>query len=449
MQQGVHLPNQQEEDRTVNVVRVGLKFVAKVLSGGVVLSLIFVVAALACANPTDSFATEVLLNKPGLSYDLSGVAQAEGVTLHKGEVSPSGVEIVTREVPTPQEAVTGKEAAQPEEGETQTEIEATIYRSHYDPRVAVVLSESGIGPEAREYLSVRIKIPTQEFYSSTPLVEVRLVGQMDVASLDVEQAQALGWEIRISGGGSWTVGGGDEEDDEGNGGRDNEGEVISRDAYTLRKGDLQVHIMAAGRTSLMETEVEVTVNDTTSLSDEVRSEVARVLVVIGFAADEQAALQNADVESKVNEWMDLAEAVDVSAGEFDWQEAMRTELAWLGDKGVISGLSDAEIEEIAAACERGVAGYNSRIVFEAGQWLPYRKTSQPLLLKGELTGSGCGGFSLDALPERGLEDVPVPTGQIVVPDHATFSPFNLVWIIGGVVVLGGAGFLIWHRWRPR
>jgi hypothetical protein len=61
------------------------------------------------------------------------------------------------------------------------------------------------------------------------------------------------------------------------------------------------------------------------------------------------------------------------------------------------------------------------------------------------TGGGCGGFSLDALPERGLEDVPVPTGQIVVPDHATFSPFNLVWIIGGVVVLGGAGFLLWYR----
>ena len=137
---------------------------------------------------------------------------------------------------------------------------------------------------------------------------MRLVGQMDVASLDVEQAQPLGWETKVSGGGSWTVGGGDvegDDDDEENEG-DSERMEVSRDAYFLRKGDLQVHIMAAGRTSLTETEVEVTVNDAASLSDEVHSEVARLLVVIGFATDEQAALENASVESKVNEWLGLA-----------------------------------------------------------------------------------------------------------------------------------------------
>ena len=433
----------------MNTRKTGLKFAAKALSGGMALSLMFVGVALACANPTDSFATEVLLNKPGLSYDLSGIAQAEGVTLQMGEVAPSEGEIVTVEAPKPQQAVTGQEIASPEEGETQTEIEAIIYRSHYDPRVAVILSEGGIADEEGKYLSVRVQIPTQEVHGSMPLVEMRLVGQMDVASLDVEQAQTLGWEVHVCGGGSWTVGGGDVEgdDDDEENEQGSERMEVSRDAYLLRKGDLLVQIMAAGRTSLTETEVEVTVNDAASPSDEVRNEVARLLVVIGFAADERAALENASVESKANEWMDLAEAVDVSAGEFDWQEAMRTELAWLRDEGVIAGLSDTEIGKIAAACERGSAGYNSRIVYEAGQWLPYRETSQPLLLKGELTGEGCGGFSLDALPEGTLEDVPVPTGQSVVaaPDHATFSPFNLVWIIGGVVVLGGAGFLLWYR----
>lgn len=374
----------------MNTVKVWLKFAAKALSGGMALSLIFVGVALACANPTDSFATEVLLNKPGISHDLSGIAQAEGVTLQMGEVSPSETEIVTREVPKPQETVTGQEVAQPEEGKTQTEIEAIIYRSHYDSRVAVILSESGIGPEAREYLSVRVQIPTQEVHGSTPLVQMRLVGQMDVASLDVEQAQALGWETKISGTGSWTVGGGGAEGDDDEE-RHGEGEVVSRNIYTLRKDNLQVHIMPAGRTSLTETEVEVTVNDATSLSDEVRSEIAQVLVAIGFTADERTALENADVESKANEWMDLAEAVDVSADEFDWQEAMRTELAWLRDEGLIAGLSDTEIAEIAAACERGVAGYNSRIVFEDGRWLPYRETSQPLLLRGELTGGAAAG----------------------------------------------------------
>ena len=434
----------------MNTRKTGLKFAAKALSGGMALSLMFVGVALACANPTDSFATEVLLNKPGLSYDLSGIAQAEGVTLQMGEVAPSEGEIVTVEAPKPQQAVTGQEVAPPEEGETRTEIEAIIYRSHYDPRVAVILSESGIGPEAREYLSVRIQIPTRKVHGSTPLVQMRLVGQMDVASLDVEQAQTLGWETFVSGTGSWTVGGGDAEGDDDNDEKEghSEGRQVSRNIYTLRKDNLLVHIMPAGRTSLTETEVEVTVNDAASLSEEMRSEIAHVLVAIGFATDERTALENASVESKANEWMDLAEAIDVSADEFDWQEAMRTELAWLRDKGVIAGLSDADIEEIAAACRRGSAGHNSRIVYEAGRWLPYRETSQPLLLRGELTGGGCGGFSLDALPEGTLENVPVLLDQGIVAIPAHNSSFNFVWIIGGMVILG-AGVLVWYRRRRR
>jgi len=441
----------------MNTAKVWLKFVAKALSGGMALSLVFVGVALACANPTDSFATEVLLNKPGLSYDLSGIAQAEGVTLQMGEVSPSEVEIVEtaiKEAPKPQQAVTGQEVAPPEEGETQTEIEAIIYRSHYDPRVAVVLSESVIGREAGEHLSVRIQIPTRKVHGSTPLVQMRLVGPMDVASLGVEQAQALGWEVHVSGTGSWTVGGGDvegDDDDEEKEGH-SEGRQVSRNIYTLRKDNLLMDIMPAGRRSLTETEVKVTVNSATSLSDEVRSEVARVLVAIRFATDERTALENASVEAKVNEWMDLAEAIDVSADEFDWQEAMRTELAWLRDKGVIAGLSDADIEEIAAASRRGSAGYNSRIVYEAGRWLPYRETSQPLLLRGELTGGGCDGFSLDALPKGTLENVPT-THEIMsehtvihqgVSKHAAFSPFGYVAIIGAMAVVG-AGALIWYR----
>jgi len=430
----------------MNTAKVWLKFLAKALSGGMALSLAFVGVALACANPTDSFATEVLLNKPGISYDLSGIAQAEGVTLQMGEVSPSEVEIVEtaiKEAPKPQQAVTGKEAARPEEGETRTEIEAIIYRSHYDPRVAVILSESGIGPEAREYLSVRIQIPTRKVHGSTPLVQMRLVGQMDVASLDAEQAQTLGWETFVSGTGSWTVGGGDAEgNDDEEAERPSEGRQVSRNIYTLRKDNLLVHIMPAGRTSLTETEVEVTVNDAASPSEEVRSEIACVLVAIGFATDERTALENASVEAKVNEWMDLAEAIDVSADEFDWQEAMRTELAWLRNEGVIAGLSDADIEEIAAACRRGSAGYNSRIVYEAGRWLPYRETSQPLLLRGELTGGGCGGFSLDALPKGTLENV--PTTHEIMSEHTTFSPFGYLAIIGAMAVVG-AGALIWYR----
>jgi hypothetical protein len=57
--------------------------------------------ASACSNPTDSFATEVLLNKPGVSYNLSGMIESDDVIVKTKEVPvletghPEGV-------PTPQ-----------------------------------------------------------------------------------------------------------------------------------------------------------------------------------------------------------------------------------------------------------------------------------------------------------------------------------------------------------
>lgn len=40
-------------------------------------SILFLNIVSACFDPTDSFATEVLLNKDFISYDLSGIKEAE------------------------------------------------------------------------------------------------------------------------------------------------------------------------------------------------------------------------------------------------------------------------------------------------------------------------------------------------------------------------------------
>ena len=42
--------------------------------------------ASACVNPTDSFATELLLNKPGVSYNLSGIIESDDVIVKTKEV---------------------------------------------------------------------------------------------------------------------------------------------------------------------------------------------------------------------------------------------------------------------------------------------------------------------------------------------------------------------------
>lgn len=87
-----------------------------------------------CFNPVDSFAVEVLLNKAGISYDLSFFEKKS-------------------------------------EDEVKREDGAIIYLSHFDSRVAVVLSE------VNQKLSVKVQIPTKEIetkegYDLVPAVDI-------------------------------------------------------------------------------------------------------------------------------------------------------------------------------------------------------------------------------------------------------------------------------------
>jgi hypothetical protein len=282
-------------------------------------------SALACSNPTDSFASEVLLNKAGIAYDLTDIKNSKNVTLQN---------------------------------------DAVIYRSHYNPEVAVALI-------VNNHLSIKVQIPTKQVQMKLPIVRVKAVGSGDIASMNVDVAKELGWNVRVSGKAFL----GD----------------ISRDSYSLEKGDIRISLMPEGRMSLEKTEAEAIINNATVLTADVKKEVDGVLVKIGFSEE---TLQNAIVESKMQEWDDLAPSVNVDASVFNFSEGMKNELIWLRDNGVISGLTDADIDGIAKEAKKGAAGYNSRIVYFKGKWLSYRSTGQPLIK----SASGCGGFPSAVLP---------------------------------------------------
>jgi len=116
----------------------------------IVLALLLLVAPLvsACYNPMDSLAVEVHLNKPGIYYDLTPLKDAKNVIIENGSI---------------------------------------IYRSHYDGRVAVILKE------VNSSLRVRIQIPVKSFESNyaytsfeTPLL---------ISNQSLEQIKALGWDV--------------------------------------------------------------------------------------------------------------------------------------------------------------------------------------------------------------------------------------------------------------
>ncbi len=378
-------------------------------------SLLFAPVASALYEPAASFATEVLLNKPGVSYDLSGIAGADNVIVRTREVP------IYEPGPEEEEIAVKGGGSQVDETETKTVLDAIIYRSHYNPDVAVILSEDGLYGSEAKYLSVKLQIPTKEV--SIPKIRIMAIGDMDIATLEFDKAKKLGWDAWVSGHGEW---------------RTDEGEYVSMDCYSLEKGDISINMInyPKDRFPPEQTEMMATKYNATSLTEQEKEEMTSALVAIGFAADGESFWETA-TESVVDV-PDLAPAIDIDADEFNWKEAMKTELTWLSDAGVIKGLTESDIDKASSACERGTAYYNGRIVFEDGEWLPYYETDNPLIR--ELIGADeeSEGFSVDALPQGALEDVPLAQGD-------TSSSFNYIWVIVGIIVVAGAGIFIWRR----
>jgi len=397
--------------------------------------LILLNTASACVNPTDSFATEVLLNKPGVSYNLSGMIGSDDVIVKMKEV-PVKSEHEHTGVPTPQAIMIPEnnstaitETVSPKlPAETRTELDRIIYRSHHNPNVAVILSEDQIPIKVNgewnedRYLSVKIQIPTKDVHRSVPYIRIGLTEDVYTAALDIEACADLGWGAEVSGSGSWTT---------------EDGERRTMRSYSLRKGDIQIEVMPAERTSQEKTDVHVTVNNATSLSEGAKDEITDVLVAIGFFEPADI-IDDTAIVSDIREWDDLESAISVAADDFDFGAAMKTELGYLRGVGVIVGLTDGDVDEIASASVRGTAGFNSRIVYEDGGWIPYRETGNPILMRlGD-----CGGFSITELPGGLAQSAPTKS-TTHAPAHAVpaFTAFAAVAGVLVVVYARGCGDL--------
>ncbi|WP_461867126.1 CGP-CTERM-anchored Cys-rich protein [Thermococcus sp.] len=104
--------------------------------------------AQACVTPMDNLAVEVLLNKPGITYNLAPLYSSPDVLVQGGKI---------------------------------------IYRSHYDERVAVILWNSSKG------LHVRIQIPPKSPNMSYAHAEVPLSILLTEDAL--KKAEKLGWDV--------------------------------------------------------------------------------------------------------------------------------------------------------------------------------------------------------------------------------------------------------------
>ena len=464
--------------------------------------------AFACFSPTDSFATEVLLNKPGVSYNLSGMIESDNVIVKTKEVPVDSSDAPEPQMVVLDKGVTGVVTVDSEPVKTRTELDAIIYRSHHNPDVAVILSEDHIPINGEwnddRYLSVKIQVPTKKVHRSVPFVEIELTGNTSIVDLDLNASTDLGWKVT---------------------------EYERKDACTLEKNNIRINMHSGVRYPPMPdeedmspdelkrikelhremesrgeiastTHISIAVEDAETLEvrdiDDERcnwqppgmdvlgpcemvvgyyydkrygctclsgctkpagipfdsseeceavcgrgagNEIADVLVAIGFFEDEQEALEEiSNWEQRTSEWDDLEPAIDVSG--FNYVTALIVELDWLSENGVIENLTERDLDGMRKVAYQGTAGFNSRVVYEDGRWLPYSETGNPMLLRG----IDCGGFSITELPGGVASSVPTEsTAHAPAPDHTTthaVPAFTAFAAIAGLLAVAYA-----RRWR--
>ena len=379
----------------------------------------------ACFSPADLYAVEVLLNKPGVSYSLDRLS---GVL----EVEYAG----------------GK---------------AYAYRSHYDERLVVLLSEQELA--GGRYLGVRLQVPVEEEVvtvfrcrlpgsgCSTRLPVGRVVNitpgsgeatlEVGVISFKAPSFVVFKPVLRVlEGGVNLTVSGvltleatpGGEPPRRGGGvyhvampcllaqgapcyrvmvvipGYDAplrveegayratlklswistgsarvsveelevrcEGEVLPQPlprGWALEDGVLTGSVGSARvRVYLESGTCEVVVpGSAESLPGEVEEQLKSMLAPAGLGS---AALEcSAAVDKRLKP--------SVSVGEEEVRAALRRELEWLVESGVVEGLSSSDIEAITAAARLGYAGWNRRLAWHMGAWKPYDEVPGAVLLR--------------------------------------------------------------------
>jgi hypothetical protein len=380
--------------------------------------------AAACLSPADTYAVEVVLSKPGVSYSLGRLLGALEVDYAGGR--------------------------------------AYAYRSHYDERLVVLLSEQELA--GKRYLGVRLQVPVAE--KAVTVLRCRFsaggcstrlpVGRVVNITAGTGEATLDLGELRLStvfvlfkpvlrvveGGANFTVSGeltlesvtGVEPPRAGGRAyrvpmpcllergepcfrvlvlipgydaplRVEEGvyratlklswhstgsaKVVVEELELLCKGEVLPQPLPRGWSleggvlagNIGSARVSVYLENGTceavipgssgSLQKEVEEQLRRLL-----SPTDPAGLKlecSSAVESR------LEPAVEV--GEEEVRAALRRELEWLVENGVVEGLNSGDVEAIIAAARLGYAGWNSRLVWHAGAWMPYSEVPGAALLR--------------------------------------------------------------------
>ncbi len=265
------------------------------------------VAGLACFDPSDRYSLEVVLNKPGIKYNLDILDRVPGVIADR----------------------VGK---------------TYVWRSHVAPEdVIVVLSLQPVSfkPDAEEYVSIRIEGKTILVEETVRIytIKAEVSSKLDYKKI-VDRLERSNWSINI---------------EENNGYAK---AIIQKDINDIElTGNMMITYRGNKTTIYLSIKTADNVNDEIVL-DELRKTLNNTVntTTIDFKA-------NTIVEDYVKPSPNITEEL--------LKKALKYELKWLTMIGVIKGLTSNDIDVIIKTVREGMAGWNSRLIYFKGEWKPY------------------------------------------------------------------------------
>ncbi|NQE04747.1 hypothetical protein C5S32_02645 [ANME-1 cluster archaeon GoMg1] len=348
----------------------------------------------ACVIPEDPYSVEVLLNKPGLSYDLSTLKSAKNVV----DANPELI------------GVSG---------------EVVVYKSHYHEDLAAIVYESSI-ETAEETISVRLtpkvhEVTEYRYKTKAQISKTEFEPHQNFFHLTTpEELQIPGWTIKQSGVSCVAD------------------ECFYSYSAEYKENDnwAEISFFPPERTR---GGIEIDIETNKELNEELKNEILNVISSMLYLGKPDFQKITDALHGMEKEEMKVPEPVFNFTDE-EAKEALKTELEWLSNTGIVEGLSAEDIQEIKNTTKVGYAGYNSRIFYEDGKWIPYSESENPQMVR------------VKALCSFSLKGIQMPTEDVVMTESNTnMGSSDMILVVLGIVIailaaIGVVVIWVWRRW---
>ena len=343
-----------------------------------------------CYRPTGWYASEFILNKPSLKFDLDPIGESENVTVVR---------------------------------------ESVIYRSHYNESLAVILTPFDLFEE--KGLDIRLQMPTRNITAYTQFLVLE-TDDMETRLLDLNMMGGRGkrWVLDIS-----------------------YMQLLPEQPPTqisnLTKGNLKVTFVPHINETLPGIYIVISAENATSLSNENITELSNIFDAIGFPISFNTLAREFESRITTEKVHDLESAIGITPDEFNWSEAMTIELEWLKNNRVVTGLTDQDIEDIAILAKDTVAEHNLKGRYYNDSWIQgvtdeMLENEVTQIFPGELN---CDGFSLETLPSFTLQDFNTGFRPLDIIFESSIQGQTIRMGLIGIGILFVGVFVL--RWKRR